>query len=195
MILTGPIHKPLSGDKPRSICVLLHGVGSNGDDLISLAPIFAEEFPDTIFISPNAPEAYEFGVGGYQWFPYYNRSHSQIIEGLEKASVIVGRYLQELLDEYKLPPEKLVLMGFSQGAMVSVHTGLTMQDNIAGVVSFSGGILKVDISSLEVRSNPPICLIPGEADEVVPCNKSAASTKILDNKIVRYLLDYIILLL
>lgn len=177
-LLNGPMLAAKSG-KTDSVVVMLHGVGSNGRDLISLAPLLAEEFPSTTFISPNAPEEFFAGGDGFQWFTYYDRSHAQIIEGLEKSSVIVATYLQELLDEYNIPANKLVLLGFSQGAMVSVHTGLTMQDDIAGVLAFSGGLLKVDISDFEVRSQPDICFIHGTADEVVPYEMSEMGANVL----------------
>ncbi len=158
---------------------MLHGVGSNGRDLISLAPLFADDFPDMHFISVDAPEPFQGGGDGFQWFTYWDRSHAQIIEGSEKAATIVSMYVMELCDKYSVEPENVLLLGFSQGAMVSLQTALTMQDNCAGVLAFSGGLLKVEISDFEIRSQPPICLIHGAEDEVVPAGMSQSTAEIL----------------
>src|SRR5277367_2014412 len=109
MILNGPSHSPLSGAKPKSVCVMLHGVGADGENLIGLADSFAQDFPDTYFIAPNAPEKFTLGMGGYQWFPYYDRSHPEVIQGLEKSAAVVVQYLKNLLDELDLDHEHLVL--------------------------------------------------------------------------------------
>jgi phospholipase/carboxylesterase len=160
---------------------MLHGVGADGENLIGLADAFAQDFPDTLFVAPNGPEAFAGGGNGYQWFPYYDRTREQLLEGLDKAAETVSEFATELLDKYNLKPENLVLMGFSQGSMVAIQTAITMQDNCAGIVSFSGGLLKVEITSFEVRSQPPICLIHGEQDEVVPYQMSEMAAKILSD--------------
>jgi len=179
MILTGHEQLAKSG-KATSIMVMLHGVGSNGANMMPLVPMLADAFPDTHFFAPNAPEPYEFAeAGAYQWFPYWERSHAQIVEGAEKAGVIVARYLAELSDRYDIRMEKIILLGFSQGSMTAIQTALTMQDDIAAVLSFSGGLIKVDISEFEVRSTPPMCLIHGEEDDVVPVQTSYNSTNML----------------
>ena len=178
-IFTGPEVEPASGKDLRSCMVMLHGVGANGDDLISLAPIFAEELPDTQFIAPNGPEKFHAGNGGYQWFPYWEHTHQQIIQGCEKAADNVAEYLYQVADELRLNPADMILLGFSQGAMVAIQTALTMQDNIGAVLAFSGGLLKVDITEFEVRSQPPVCLIHGSDDDVVPCQMSEVSSHIL----------------
>ncbi len=157
---------------------MLHGIGADGDNLIGLADAFAPDFPDTYFIAPNGPERF-VGGGGYQWFPYYDRSREQILQGLEKAAQTISEFATQLLDRFELKPENLILMGFSQGAMVAIHTAITMQDNCAATVAFSGGLIKVEITKFEVRSQPPICLIHGEYDDVVPFQMSETSAKIL----------------
>ncbi len=180
-ILKGPEVTPTLGTKPKNIVIMLHGVGADGDNLISLADFLSDEFPDTYFVAPNGPEKFAMGGPGYQWFPYYERSHEQIIEGVQKAAELVSEYAQQLLDKFDLKPENLIIMGFSQGAMTAIQTGLTMQDNCAGVLAFSGGLIKVDITNFEVRSNPPICLIHGTVDDVVPVQMSEVTSSILES--------------
>jgi phospholipase/carboxylesterase len=179
MILNGPAQKPLSGSKPKSICIMLHGVGADGDNLIGLASAFSNEFPDTFFIAPNGPEKFAGGGNGYQWFPYYERTRPQVLTAMDISARTVAQFTTEILDIYDLKPQNLILMGFSQGAMLAIQTALTMQDNCAGVVSFSGGLLKIEITDIEVRSQPPICLIHGDNDDVVPCQMSESSAKLL----------------
>jgi phospholipase/carboxylesterase len=180
-ILSGPFIKPQNGIKTDYICILLHGVGADGENLIEIGSYLSKNFPNIYFVAPNAPEKFELSNSGYQWFEYWNRSHAQIISGLEKASAIVIHYANDLLREFNLDYSKLILMGFSQGAMVSIHTAITTQDNCAGVIGFSGGLLKVDITKFEVRSNPPMCLIHGGMDDVVPYQLSENTKNILEN--------------
>jgi phospholipase/carboxylesterase len=180
-ILSGPEIKPANGGGPKKIMLLLHGVGANGDNLISLANFFQEDFPDMLFIAPNGPEKFSEGFGGYQWFTYWERSHAQIVQGVEQASAILQSYINQLQDEFELKAEDIILLGFSQGAMTAIQAGLTTQDNCAAILAFSGGIIKVDMNNFEVRSNPPVCLIHGQDDEVVPCSMSQISSDILSN--------------
>lgn len=180
-ILTGPEVQPLSHGKAKSAVVMLHGVGADGENLISLSQFFASEFPDTYFIAPNGFEKFPVGVGGYQWFSYYEKPHAQIINELEQASEKLAEFLEQILFEQDLKMEDLILLGFSQGAMLAIQTAVTMQDNCAGVIGFSGGLLKVDIKQIDVRSNPPICLIHGDQDDVVPMQMSENAANILSS--------------
>lgn len=180
-ILSGPEIKPANGGKPKKIMIMLHGVGANGDNLISLANFFQTDFPDMLFIAPNGPEKFSEGFGGYQWFTYWDRTHAQIVQGVEQASAILHRYISQLQDEFEVTSDNIILLGFSQGAMTALQAGLTTQDNCAAILAFSGGIIKVDMTAMEVRSNPPVCLIHGENDEVVPCSMSEVSSNLLNN--------------
>lgn len=168
--LTGPVIEPKSGSIKR-IVVMLHGVGSNGDDLACLAPVLAEALPDTLFFSPNGIQPYDMAppeFQGYQWFSLSNRSPHLLLQGASEAASIVNPALDELLSQYNLTNKDLALLGFSQGTMTSLYCALHRSENIAGVVGFSGALIGADVHPHHYTSKPPICLIHGEEDMVVP---------------------------
>lgn len=158
---------PLSGDVPKQIVVLLHGYGSNGQDLISLAPYFQAGVPDALFISPDAPFPCGIGGGGFEWFPLEQRTPDKYLEGAQMAHPILDAYLDRLLEEYGLTDANMALVGFSQGTMMSLYSGLRRASPLAGVLGYSGALIGED-SLPEAQNKPPICLIHGESDSVVP---------------------------
>lgn len=166
--MTPYVFKPRSGAKPKSIVVALHGYGSNGQDLIGLAPEYAENLPDTVFVSPDAPFPCEAGFG-FQWFSLHNWSPLSLLQGAEKAAPILNEFLDKLLMEYDLPPEKLALVGFSQGTMMSLYTAPRRADPIAGVMGYSGALVGGEMLIGNPKTSKcPIHLIHGDYDSVVP---------------------------
>lgn len=159
------IQKPQSEDKPKQIIVLLHGYGSNGRDLISLAPYWASAVPDAIFVSPDAPFPCEIGMGR-QWFSLSDYTPEKLLEGAQKAHPILEAYLDGLLEEYGLKNQNLALVGFSQGTMMSLYTGLRRQNPLAGILGYSGAL--IGAGDLTGQNAPPIHLIHGESDSVAP---------------------------
>jgi len=157
-----------SGISPKSIVILLHGYGSNGEDLISLAPYWTQDLPDTIFVSPDAPDSCEMGFG-FQWFSLQSWSPLSMLAGAEKASSFLNGFIEDQMAKYKLPASKVALVGFSQGTMMSLYTAPRRKDSIAGVVGFSGALLGGEgLIGQAGISKPPIYLIHGEMDTVVP---------------------------
>lgn len=173
--LSGHAVGPVSTGDVKSIVVFLHGLGSNGDDLIALAPYFANELPDTVFISPNAPEVCDMAPPGYgnsfQWFSLQDRDPDVMHRLAREASPKLDAFIKEVLQHYKLPASKLVLVGFSQGTMMSLYTGLTRQEPVAGIIGFSGALINGpdELSNKET----PILLVHGEQDDVVPFDAMA----------------------
>lgn len=162
---------PQNGQAPTSAVVLLHGVGSNGQDLISLAPMLAETLPNTVFISPNAPFEYDMapGYGGmFQWFSLADRNPQAMLSGVQKVQPLVDELLDKVLEKYALPANKLALLGFSQGTMTSLHIAPRRAEQLAGVVGFSGALLAPELLATEAKTKPEICLIHGVQDDVVP---------------------------
>jgi phospholipase/carboxylesterase len=162
--------EPKNG-KPKSALILLHGVGSNGRDLISLAPMLADALPDTAFISPDAPFEYDMAIGYadmYQWFSLSDRAPEKILTGLRHVQPLVNNFIDSVLEKYALPASKLALFGFSQGTMTSLFVGARRADKIAGIVGCSGALLAPELLANEAVSKPDICLIHGEQDDVVP---------------------------
>lgn len=166
--LSGPGMRPASGNEAKQLVVFLHGLGANGDDLIGLGPELAEILPDAAFVSPNAPFACDMAPYGYQWFSMLQRDPEFIHQGVMKAAPILNDYLDSLLAHFTLPEDKLALVGFSQGTMMSLYVALRRARPMAGIVGFSGALVAPDTLAAEIKSRPPVCLIHGDADPVVP---------------------------
>lgn len=182
--LTGPSLSPNSDYTVKSCIILLHGLGSNGENLLDLAHLWKPYFPETAFFAPNAPFLYEMGPlfgQGYQWFKFDSQHPSYITQGLQKAIPYLSRYVTEILEIFHLSPQKIVLCGFSQGAMMALAFGLQYQQDIGGILSYSGGIFG---SLPRTTLYPPLCLIHGEDDTVVPPYVFFESERLLkDHKI------------
>lgn len=166
--LLGPVVKPASGGKAKQLIVFLHGVGADGQDLIGLADEFADAFPDAQFVSPNAPFPCDMAPYGYQWFSLLDRSHDAMLEGVQQAAPIVNQFLDHQLNALSLSDSNLAVIGFSQGTMTSLYTLPRRAKPCAAVVGFSGAMIGAEYLGDEITARPPICLIHGQMDEVVP---------------------------
>ncbi|MEM6759639.1 MAG: prolyl oligopeptidase family serine peptidase [Pseudomonadota bacterium] len=162
--------QPVSGDT-RSVVVFVHGYGANGADLLGLAEPLGEHLPDTLFVAPNAPEAIPMMPNGYQWFPIPwidGSSEEEAERGLLAAAEDFTAFLDALMVDEDVLPEQVVLFGFSQGTMMSLHVAPRREDPVAGIVAFSGRLLRPELLVDEVVSRPPVLLIHGDQDDVVP---------------------------
>lgn len=157
---------PQSGQAPRKIVLLLHGLGSNAEDLIALAPMMAPEIPDALFLSVDAPYPCDMAPFGYQWFSLQDRAPARILTELRRVRPLLEGYIHDVLNKYGLKNKDLALGGFSQGTMTSLYTALYAEEAYAGVLGYSGALfLDADAGAL---TKLPVCLIHGEADDVVP---------------------------
>jgi len=168
LFLDGPRMHPKRGGKPDALVILLHGYGSNGADLISLAPYWADALPGAAFVSPNAIEPLAEAPGGYQWFPISNLDPHLMEQGARTAAQSVDRFIDRELEKYALPPSRLVLVGFSQGTMMALHVALRREQQIAGVLGFSGVLVGARTLKEQMRSKPPILLVHGDRDPTIP---------------------------
>jgi phospholipase/carboxylesterase len=162
--------EPVSGEI-RSCVVFLHGYGANGADLLGLADPLGEHLPDTLFVSPDAPEACAGAPFGFQWFPIPwidGSSEEESMAGMTRAVNDLNAFLDALMVDEDLLPEQVALVGFSQGTMMSLHVGPRREDELAGIVGFSGRLLAPESLADEFQSKPPILLIHGDQDDVVP---------------------------
>ena len=162
--------EPQSGDL-RSVVVFVHGYGANGADLLGLAEPLGEHLPDTLFVAPDAPEAIPMMPNGYQWFPIPwidGSSEEEAERGLMAAADDFNAFLDALMVDEDVLPEQVVLFGFSQGTMMSLHVAPRREDPVAGIVAFSGRLLRPDLLADEVVSRPPVLLIHGDMHDVVP---------------------------
>lgn len=157
--------------KVHSMVVFVHGYGADGADLQGLADPLAQHLPNTVFYSPNAPERCAGGGFGFQWFPIPwldGSSQEAADQGLARAAEDLNAFLDAKLAEENLGPEALALVGFSQGSMMSLHIAPRRDAAIAGVVAFSGRLLKPELLAAEAQVKPPVMVIHGDADQVVP---------------------------
>lgn len=162
------VKPPAAGGKPDSLVVLLHGLGANAEDLMGLAPYWADALPRTTFVAPDAPEPCDMAPFGFQWFSLQDRSPLAMMGGVRTAAPILDAFLDELLADLALDPGRLALVGFSQGTMMSLHVGLRRAVAPAAIVAYSGALLAGPELLLEIRARPPVLLIHGDADPVVP---------------------------
>jgi phospholipase/carboxylesterase len=173
--MTGPSRAAASGGKAKSLVILLHGVGADGQDLIDLAQQQAPLLPDTAFVAPNAPEPCDMAPYGYQWFSLQDRTPAVTAAGVERTAPILAAFIEAELAKHGLPADRLALVGFSQGTMMSLHVGPRLAPGPAAIVGFSGAHLAPDRLAAEKRSSPPVLLIHGDADPVVPFQAMAAA--------------------
>lgn len=174
---------PLSGET-RSAVIFLHGYGANGADLLGLADPLAEHMPDTLFLAPDAPEACAGAPMGFQWFPIPwidGSSEEESRAGMLRAVEDLNAFLDGVMVDEDLMPEQVMLFGFSQGTMMSLHIAPRREDPFAGVVAFSGRLLEPELLADEVVTRPPILLVHGDQDEVVPVQSLPAAAEALQN--------------
>ena len=148
--------------------VLLHGYGSNGADLMGLVPYWRASLPDTVFLAPNAPEACPGAPGGYQWWSLADLGRESRAAGVRQAAPLVDAFIDMHRTAYDLPAGKVALVGFSQGTMMALHVGPRRPEALAGIVGYSGMLADAEALQAEVRTRPPLLLVHGDADPMVP---------------------------
>jgi phospholipase/carboxylesterase len=166
MALDGPRLQP-RGASPTALVVLLHGYGANGDDLIALAEGWRRWLPGAAFVAPNAPQVIPGAYGGLQWFPLTLRDPREYWRGVTAARPALDQFLDAELARYRLPANRLMLVGFSQGTMMALHVGLRRAVAPAGIVGYSGLLAGPEYLG-EITARPPILLIHGEDDDLIP---------------------------
>lgn len=161
-------HKPSSGGAPKQVVILLHGLGANGMDLIGLARYWDHALPDAVFVSPDAPFPCDMAPVGYQWFSLQDWTPESIQRGVEHATPILNDYIDGVLKHYNLTDDRLAVMGFSQGTMMSLYAIPRRAKKIAGILGYSGALVGGDGLSAPGIQKPPVLLVHGETDFVVP---------------------------
>jgi phospholipase/carboxylesterase len=165
--LDGPRVAPASGGAARSLVILLHGYGSNGEDLISLAPYWRDALPHTAFVAPNAPEVCPGAPGGYQWWGIASLDPSARAGGAARAAPALDAFIDAELARTGLTEAEVALVGFSQGTMMALHVGPARSSSLAGIVGYSG--MLADVSALATaKTKPPILLVHGDSDPMIP---------------------------
>ena len=170
--MTAPLTSARKGPtKARSVVIFVHGYGADGADLLGLADPLAPHLPDTAFYAPNAPQPCTGNPMGFQWFPIPwldGSSEAQAQAGMAEAAKALNAFIDNVLADEGLTPDRLALVGFSQGTMMSLHVAPRRDAEIAGIVGFSGRLLTPETLEAETRVKPPVLLIHGDQDPVVP---------------------------
>jgi phospholipase/carboxylesterase len=179
--LDGPRLNPRSGS-PRQLVVFLHGYGADGNDLIDIGRAWQQYLPQAAFVSPHAPEPCGQAPVGRQWFPLTFSDPNERWLGVNKAAPVLQRFLDAELNRHKLPPSALALVGFSQGTMMALHVGLRRAAAPAAIVGFSGLLVvppegDLDAFAGEIKSRPPVLLVHGDRDELIPAQALFQATQ------------------
>jgi len=176
--LDGPRIHP-AGGSAKSLVVFLHGYGADGNDLIDIGRIWAPMMPETAFVSPHAPEPCAEAPIGRQWFPLAGIDPAKLRSGVLRAAPVLDAFLDDELKRHRLGDDRLALVGFSQGTMVALHVGPRRQNAIAGIVGYSGLLPGPEHLKTEARHKPPVLLIHGDADPLIPPISLFAAARIL----------------
>jgi phospholipase/carboxylesterase len=181
--LDGPRLEPRSG-QARRLVVFLHGYGADGNDLIDLGRAWQAILPDTAFVSPHAPEPCGQAPTGRKWFNLTFRTPNERWDGVNKAAPVLQQFLDGELARRKLAPSALALVGFSQGTMMALHVGLRRAVQPAAIVGYSGVFVLPDDAEPvavagDVKSRPPILLIHGDQDDLIPAQALFQSAQAL----------------
>ena len=166
--LAGPEAGPASGGTPDSLVVLVHGYGADGNDLIGLAPLFAEALPGTAFVSPHAPYPCGMAPFGRQWFDVWNEDPVSRLAEIRHAASILDAFIDERCAALGIAADRLALLGFSQGTMLSLFVAPRWDAPCAGVLGYSGRLEGADLLAAETVSRPPVVLVHGDSDELLP---------------------------
>jgi len=170
--IDGPRLAPKDGPA-RQLVVFLHGYGADGNDLIEIGRAWQPFLPHAAFVSPHAPHPCGQAPMGREWFPLTFRDPDERWRGVHAAAPGLDQFLDSELARHQLPPSALALVGFSQGTMMSLHVGLRRAVSPAAIVGYSGMLIlegDTDVGgyAAQVRARPPVLLIHGDADELIP---------------------------
>jgi phospholipase/carboxylesterase len=162
---------PASKAKPKQLVILCHGLGADGFDLIDLASSWQHACPDALFAAVHAPFLHDSGFGR-QWWSVADRSPAVMEAGARRAAAYLHGFIDDELGRLELEPDAYAMMGFSQGAMISLFTGLRRPVGPRAILAFSGALIAPDTLQAELANHAPVLLVHGEADETVPVSRS-----------------------
>jgi phospholipase/carboxylesterase len=179
-IAQGPKIAALSCGKPVFLVVLLHGPGADGQSIIDQALNWAPTMPKAEFLAAEAPFLRSGGASGKVWFDMTDLSADRMGAGVRAAAPMLDAFLDEVLAQRRLPDSHLALVGFSQGAMLALHVGVRRPRQVGAIIAFSGAVYDTDNDLAgEIRSRPPVLMIHGEADPIVPFATMTVSKELL----------------
>ncbi len=179
--LDGPRIAPAAGGAAKSLVVFLHGYGADGNDLIDIGRMLAPVLPETAFVSPHAPEPCAEMPVGRQWFPLASADPVLLRQRVRAAAPVLDAFLDAELAAHSLSGDRLALIGFSQGTMMALQVGPRRAGGIAGIIGYSGLLAGPEDLKAELRHRPPVLLVHGAADPVIPAVALSAAAAALDD--------------
>jgi len=196
--LSGAYKAPKSGQKVKQAVIMVHGYGADGRDLMGLSDLFADHLPHAAFYAPDGPHQCEANPHGRQWFSISNSYtdllqvdlgqlrtvYNGMLNSVKQTAHLLTDFIKRVMIHHNLEPRKLALLGFSQGTMMSLHVGLRQPEILGGIVGFSGALVGAEKLSKEIITKPPVILVHGSADPLVPViSMSLAETALSENKV------------
>ena len=188
-LLTGPFVQMDKSERIENIVVMLHGYGSNGNDLIQIAHQWKDNFPKVFFSAPNAPFKFTGFHQGFMWFDVYpegipidkaSKKHQEkVMKDFNKSCDLIKQHIYNLSKEHNVSLSKLFLLGFSQGSMMSIEVGTILNKSIAGIISLSGRIYSKDFYQRS-RKKCPILVVHGDNDNIIPPSRFHETCEILE---------------
>jgi phospholipase/carboxylesterase len=166
-IVNGASLQPLAGGAPKQIVLLLHGFGSSGNDMVALAPGWQQSMPNALFLAPHAPQRCGMAAG-YQWWALSDTTPAALARGAASAAPAINAFIDRKLDQYGLSDADIAVVGFSQGAMMALHVGLRRSSAVASIVGYSGMLTGALQLKHEIMARPPVLLVHGTHDPIVP---------------------------
>ena len=164
------IVEPENDKKIENAIILLHGYGGDGQDISMLSLNWKRHLPNTIFICPNGHETCQINPSGYQWFDLTKDDPNYVLEQSIKAEIKLKKFINEIKSYFNLNNDKICLLGFSQGCMMSINLGLTSEKEFNCIVGFSGKIIDQKDLQSRRRIATDTLLIHGDNDQVVSPN-------------------------
>lgn len=176
-MIDGPRIEPAAGGRAKSLVVFLHGYGADGNDLIAIGSEWASRLPHTAFVSPHAPEACAEAPVGRQWFALTFRDPHEFRRGVALARPALDAFLDAEMARLGLDEAAIALVGFSQGTMLALHAGPHRKKQLAGIVGYSGLLADPDALTASAVHKPPVLLVHGDQDELIPAAATLASAQ------------------
>lgn len=179
--LSGPRQAAADGGAARQVVVLLHGLGADGQDLIGLAREWSAVLPHATFVAPDGPAACDMAPFGRQWFSLQSFEPAAMLAGVRAAAPVVDAFIDTELARSGLDDSALALVGFSQGGAVALHVAMRRAKSCAAVIGYSSFLIAPELLANQLRARPPVLLVHGDADEIVPAGAQAqAETALRD---------------
>jgi phospholipase/carboxylesterase len=177
--LDGPRSGPRAGGAAQQLVVICHGLGASGQDVIDLAYAWGRALPGAVFVAPDAPEPFPGTAFGRRWWDVGDRAPATMNAGVRRARTALDRFIDAELARLGLPPGAYALFGFSQGAQTALFTGLRRTVAPRGILAYSGALLDPESLAREMTHRPPVLLVHGEQDDIVPAARSHAAEAVL----------------